>query len=75
MLAISGYEAWDRLDRIDRPTLIVATSRDTLHNHDDILRMSSLLQYSEWVDMEDNKRSHSLEMAEVMRDYFRKIQP
>ncbi len=75
MLAISGYEAWDRLDRIDRPTLIVATSRDTLHNHDDILRMSSLLQYSEWVDMEDNKRSHSREMAEVMRDYFRKIQP
>lgn len=75
VLAISGYQAWDRLERIDRPTLIVATSGDTLHNHDDIQRMSSLLRFSEWVDMEDNTRSHSLEMAEVMRDYFLKIQP
>jgi pimeloyl-ACP methyl ester carboxylesterase len=65
---IHRFEAWDKLPEIDRPILIVATSGDTLHSHADILRMRKLIPDAEFIDMVDNWRTHSLEMARVIRD-------
>jgi pimeloyl-ACP methyl ester carboxylesterase len=66
--SIHRFEAWHRLPHIDIPTLIVATSGDTLHRHEDIVRMRSLIPGSSWVDMVDNKRTHSRDMALLLRE-------
>jgi pimeloyl-ACP methyl ester carboxylesterase len=71
--SIAGRDMWDKLPLIDRPTLVVATSRDTLHEHSDIVRMGELLPDAELVDMEDNTRTHSAEMAQVAGDYLDRV--
>ena len=71
--AIAGKDTWSRIPSIDRPALVVATSKDTLHEHSDITRMGELLQDGELIDMEDNTRTHSEEMAHVLIDYVLRI--
>ncbi len=71
--AIAGKDTWGRIPSIDRPVLVVATSKDTLHEHSDITRMGELLQDGELIDMEDNTRTHSEEMAHVLIDYVLRI--
>jgi pimeloyl-ACP methyl ester carboxylesterase len=71
--SIAGRDMWDKLPSIDRPTLVVATSKDTLHEHSDITRMGELLPDCEVIDMEDNTRSHSEEMAHVLIDYVERV--
>jgi pimeloyl-ACP methyl ester carboxylesterase len=73
IVSIAGKDTWDRLPLIDRPTLVVATSRDTLHDHSDITRMGELLPDAEGIDMEDNTRTHSEEMAQVIGDYVARM--
>ena len=65
--SIHRFKAWDRLGALDSPTLIVATSEDTLHNHDDITRMKTLISTGTLLDMKDNQRTHSHEMAVLLR--------
>jgi hypothetical protein len=71
--AIAGKDTWSRIPSIDRPALVVATSKDTLHEHSDITRMGELLQDGELIDMEDNTRTHSAEMAQVAGDYLDRV--
>lgn len=66
--SVYGFKAWDDLPGLDKPTLIVATSRDTLHHHEDILRMQTLLPDARLIDLEENKRTHSREMAVLLRE-------
>jgi len=66
--SVYGFQAWDDLPALDKPTLIVATSRDTLHHHEDILRMQTLLPDARLIDLEENKRTHSREMAVLLRE-------
>lgn len=73
ILSIAGRDTWDRLPSIDRPVLVVATSKDTLHVHSDITRMGELLPDCELIDMEDNTRTHSEEMAHVLTAYIERI--
>jgi pimeloyl-ACP methyl ester carboxylesterase len=73
ILAIAGYEVWDRLALVECPALIVATSKDGLHTHADIMRMATSLKKCSYVDMETNKRSHSAELAVVTLDYLEGI--
>lgn len=68
ILGIHRFQAWDRLSEIDRPTLLVATSADTLHHHADILRLKKMIPGAGFIDMKNNKRTHSLEMAQLIRD-------
>lgn len=70
ILAVWGYELWSRLPLIDCPTLVVATSKDGLHLHADIIHMTTSIKDCTYVDMENNKRSHSAEMAAVIRNYL-----
>jgi len=65
--SVHRYQAWDKLEALDSPTLIVATSSDTLHNHKDITRMKTLISAGTLLDMKDNQRTHSHEMAVLLR--------
>jgi len=69
ILAISGYLIWDRLESIDCPVLIIAASKDHLHVHSEITRMKSMIKKCAYIDLETNKRTHSAEMAHVIRKY------
>jgi pimeloyl-ACP methyl ester carboxylesterase len=67
LLSVHRFEAWDRLQEIDSPTLIVSTSADTLHHHEDIIRMKDLIKSCTLLDLTDNKRTHNHEMGEILR--------
>lgn len=66
--ALYRYEAWHHLPQIDRPTHIVATSGDTLHQHQDIIRMNELIPGSCLIDLVNNERTHSEEMAILLKE-------
>lgn len=69
ILAIAGYAVWPLLEHIDCATLVVATSKDGLHREYGIKRMAAMMPCSDYLDMETNLRTHSAEMALVIREY------
>ena len=70
ILAIAGYAVWDKLPHIDCSTLIVDTSLDGLHRHEDVVRLAESIEGSSYIDLETNKRTHGTELAVVMRDFI-----
>ena len=74
ILAIAGYSVWQRLETIECPALIVATSKDGLHDHEDIIRMTNGIKYAKYLDLETNKRTHDAEMAIVIRNYVNNLE-
>jgi pimeloyl-ACP methyl ester carboxylesterase len=73
ILAIEGYEVWDKLNFIDCATLSVDTSRDGIHVHEDILKMADSIKGSTYVDLENNKRTHGAELVIVIRNYVKSL--
>ena len=70
ILAIAGYTLWDKLASIDCSTLIVDTSMDGIHIHNDIMRMAHSIKGSTYIDMENNKRTHGAELPVVIRNFI-----
>ncbi len=70
ILAIAGYEIWDKLRIINRPVLIISASKDKMHRHEEIMRMKSLIKICDIIDLETNKRSHSLEASQTIRNFI-----
>lgn len=70
ILGVAGYSIWHNLPHIDCSTLVVDTSKDGIHRHEDILRLASSINRCTYVDMEINKRTHGEELAEVIRSYL-----
>lgn len=71
VLAIAGYEVWDKLDSISCPALIIGTSKDRLHNREEIRRMVSSIKNSSYIDLENNLRTHSAETAKIIRTFIK----
>lgn len=69
-LGISGYKIWDKLDHFTCPTLIVGTSKDHFHSHDEVKRMIASLRNCSYTDLETNRRTHSAELGMVIRQYI-----
>ena len=68
--AIAGYTVWDKLDSLDCSTLIVDTSRDGIHRHEDIMRMKNAIKNCIYVDLETNNRTHGNEPGPVIRHFL-----
>jgi pimeloyl-ACP methyl ester carboxylesterase len=73
VLAIAGYQVWDKLSHINCPTLVVCVSKDRLHVHEDITRMVRSIKGCSELDMETNERSHSAEMGHAIRAYINNL--
>lgn len=73
ILDIAGYEVWDSLEAINCRTLVVGTSKDGFHNLAEVERMMQMLANSEFLDIETNLRSHSIEMGEIALRFFQKL--
>jgi pimeloyl-ACP methyl ester carboxylesterase len=71
ILAIADYTVWDKLVSIECPVLIIAASKDTMHVKKEIDRMVTQIKNSTYYDMETNKRSHSVEAAQVIRRFLK----
>ena len=71
LLAVSEYSLWGVLDKIDVPALVIGASNDTFHSFDDSLKISSRIKESSYTDLISNDRTHSNEVAEIIRDYFK----
>lgn len=70
ILSIAGYTAWHTLVSVECNSLIVATSKDGLHSHEDTMRLVNGMINSEYIDLETNDRTHSEEMALMIRAYI-----
>jgi hypothetical protein len=70
-IAIAPYQGWDKPENIDCQVLILAASLDTMHMHEETMRLQSLLRDCRYVDMVTNEKSHSNEAAEVMREFIK----
>lgn len=70
ILAVAGYKVWNKLDAIDCSTLIVDTSMDGMHRHEDIVRLARAIKQSTYIDLENNKRTHGAELVHVIRNYL-----
>lgn len=70
ILSIAAYTVWHRLEGVDCPSLIIATSKDRFHVHEEISRMARTIRNCGYIDLEDNKRTHSEEMGRVVRRYI-----
>ena len=70
ILSIAGYTVWDKLDSIDCAALIVDTSKDGIHIHEDIIRLATAIKKSKYIDMERNRRTHGAELVTEIRNYL-----
>lgn len=73
VLTLCKYEIWDLLPDIKVPTLIVGASKDKLHEPENLKRIVSLLPSVSYIDLETNKRTHSIEVVGEMRQYLDKL--
>jgi len=60
---LAPYRMDECLPGISVPTLVVVTSKDRLHNHDEGIEIARRIKGSSYLDMADNTRTHSTEMA------------
>jgi pimeloyl-ACP methyl ester carboxylesterase len=72
-LAISEYEIWDVLDKIDVPAKVIGASSDTFHSLGDAMEISTHIKGAEYIDMVTNKRTHSPEVAECIKEFIQKL--
>jgi pimeloyl-ACP methyl ester carboxylesterase len=70
VLGIASYKIWDKLEYVTCPTLVVGTSKDHFHSHDDVKRMIDNLKDCTYIDLENNRRTHSAELGIVIRKYI-----
>jgi len=69
-LAFSRYQVWPILESIHVPVLIVAASKDRLHEPEYLKKMASVLPRAQYLDMETNKKTHTRHVVERMREYI-----
>ncbi len=70
MIRLAKYQVWNRLPANDIPTLILGGSHDTLHEPDNLHKMTSMMKHATYVDMETNANTHSAAVVKVMEDFI-----
>lgn len=68
--AIADYTVWARVGEVEVPVLVIGASKDTLHSHDDALRLASTVKNGRFIDLETNARHHGAEVAGVIREFL-----
>ncbi len=68
-LMARGFELWDGLNQIRVPCAIAVASSDTLHGHDDALRLAELVPTAEIVQVESNQWAHEPGVIDVCESW------
>jgi pimeloyl-ACP methyl ester carboxylesterase len=69
-IAFSSYRIWDALRSVSVPVLVFGASKDVLHEPENLKRMLSRMEQVRHIDLETNKRTHSTEMVQLLREYL-----
>ena len=69
--ALKPYHTGDCLGEIPAPVMVAGVSKDKFHSHDEALRISEGIRNSTYIDIEDNRRSHGGEMADLILGFVK----
>ena len=72
-LSFKDYSLKNTILNIDQKILILSGRKDILHNYEDAHDLTKKMKNAKLIDMETNKRTHSEELVDVLRDYLDKI--
>ncbi|MDZ7633364.1 MAG: hypothetical protein U5L72_02545 [Bacteroidales bacterium] len=67
---LSGYRMNGCLNEITVPALVVVASKDRFHSHDEGMEIARQIKDAGYIDLEDNKRTHSAEMGRIISDFI-----
>jgi pimeloyl-ACP methyl ester carboxylesterase len=68
--ALKQYRIGECLGGLSVPVMVVGASKDKFHSHDEALKISGGITSSIYIDLEDNTRTHSVEMAEIINRFI-----
>ncbi|MFC2082271.1 alpha/beta fold hydrolase [Bacteroidota bacterium] len=69
-IAFFYYSVWDKLSKIDIPTLVIGASKDELHEPENLKKIVDKMKTATYLDMETNEKTHSEEVVGKMKDYL-----
>ena len=72
---LKPYRIGDCLEGISVPVMVAGTSKDKFHSHDEALKISAGIHNCTYTDLEDNARSHSGEMADIIISFIKSRLP
>jgi len=72
---LKPYRIGDCLEGITVPVMVAGVSKDKFHSHDEALKISARISNCTYTDLEDNTRSHSGEMAEIIIRFIKSSLP
>jgi pimeloyl-ACP methyl ester carboxylesterase len=67
---LSGYRMGSCLQEISVPALVVVASKDRFHSHDEGMEIARQIKGADYIDLADNKRTHSTEMGRKISDFI-----
>lgn len=67
---LSRYHTGSCPEKITVPALVVVASKDKFHNHDEGSDLARRVPGAVYMDLLDNRRTHSTEMGRIMRDFI-----
>jgi pimeloyl-ACP methyl ester carboxylesterase len=67
---LSGYRMSACLQEISVPSLVVVASKDKFHSHDEGTEIARQINGARYIDLADNKRTHSSEMGRIISDFI-----
>lgn len=69
--AISSYNITKVLKAIDVPVVVIGASRDIFHSHNQAKMIAAGIRESVFIEMHNNKRTHSAEVSEWLLGHLR----
>lgn len=67
---LSAYRMTGCLKDILVPALVVVASKDRFHSHDEGIEIARQIKGALYLDLTDNKRTHSTEMGRIISDFI-----
>ncbi len=67
---LSTYRMTGCLREITVPALVVVASKDRFHSHDEGMDIARQISGAGYIDLVDNRRTHSAEMGRVISDFI-----
>ena len=67
---LSTYRMSRCLQEISVPALVVVASKDRFHSHDEGMKIARQIKGAFYLDLADNKRTHSTEMGRIISDFI-----
>lgn len=71
---MTRHQCWDLLPRVETPCLVVGAADDGMHAAEDGRRAQRLLAAARYVELADNRATHSLALIEVVEAYLAALQ-